>query len=414
MRLDYAIPGVYVEEVPSGARPLTPLGTSTAAFIGKAPGALAPSNGEPLAVNNWTQFRDLFCKDAQERGKSPVYSKKGTPLAYAVYGFFQNGGDRCYVINSPSDSLSEALMRLESVDEVAIVSAPGYCDPASYDTLLTHCENMTDRVAVLDAPLEVENIDLLKEVGVEPLAGGPAAGAGASKGLRPRQSDKGFGAFYFPWIRIRDPFYEKRDDNGSSNRDPNVDVPPSGHVAGIYARTDGTRGVHKAPANELIRGALNVVHRVSPQEQRVLNPAGVNCIRFFPREGIRVWGARTLAPESSEWRYLNVRRLFSMIEKTIALDTRWIVFEPNDQTLWKAIRRDVSAFLTLLWRQGALMGRAPEDAFFVRCDEETNDQITIDAGRVRTVIGIAPVKPAEFVIFEIGQTVAGAEVAVAS
>jgi phage tail sheath protein FI len=183
-------------------------------------------------------------------------------------------------------------------------------------------------------------------------------------------------------------------------------------MAGIYARTDGTRGVHKAPANELIRGALDVTHRVTMGEQRDLNPQGVNCIRFFPREGIRVWGARTLAPSASEWRYLNVRRLMSMAEKSIRVSTRWMVFEPNDQRLWKSIRRDISAFLSLLWRQGALMGNAPEDAFFVQCDSETNPTEVIDAGMVRTVIGVAPVKPAEFVVFEIGQTAAGADVTV--
>ena len=186
-------------------------------------------------------------------------------------------------------------------------------------------------------------------------------------------------------------------------------VPPSGHVAGIWARTDATRGVHKAPANETIRGALDVTYRVTREEQGELNQAGVNCIRFFAREGIRVWGARTLAASSSEWRYLNVRRLFNMIEESIADNTRWIVFEPNDYTLWKSIRRDISAFLTNLWRDGALMGRTPEEAFFVKCDEETNPPEVIDAGMVVILIGIAPVKPAEFIVFRISQHRSGAE-----
>jgi phage tail sheath protein FI len=155
--------------------------------------------------------------------------------------------------------------------------------------------------------------------------------------------------------------------------------------------------------------ALNVSQRITRAEQEVLNPAGINCIRFFPREGILVWGARTIAPEASEWRYLNVRRLFNMIEESIALSTRWVVFEPNDYPLWKSITRDVRAFLTLLWRDGALMGQTPEEAFFVQCDEETNPQDIIDAGMVVTRIGIAPVKPAEFVVFRIGQHERGAE-----
>ena len=168
--------------------------------------------------------------------------------------------------------------------------------------------------------------------------------------------------------------------------------------------------MHKAPANTTVRGALGVTQQVSRAEQDVLNPAGVNCIRFFAREGIRVWGARTLAPSASEWRYLNVRRLFNMVEESIAQNTRWVVFEPNDRPLWKAIERDVGAFLTLLWRQGALAGATPAEAFFVKCDAETNPPDVVDAGRVVTLIGIAPVKPAEFVIFQIGQSQAGTQV----
>jgi uncharacterized protein len=189
-----------------------------------------------------------------------------------------------------------------------------------------------------------------------------------------------------------------------------VSVPPSGHVAGIWARTDATRGVHKAPENEAVRGALNVTYPLTREEQGVLNQAGVNCIRFFGREGIRVWGARTLADQASEWRYLNVRRLFNMIEESIADSTRWIVFEPNDRPLWKSIRRDITAFLTRVWRDGALQGATPEEAFFVKCDEETNPQDSIDAGVVITLVGIAPVKPAEFIVFRISQYAAGVEV----
>jgi phage tail sheath protein FI len=186
-----------------------------------------------------------------------------------------------------------------------------------------------------------------------------------------------------------------------------VPVAPSGHIAGVWARVDGTRGVHKAPANEAIRGALRLSYVLTAAEQGELNDNGVNCIRFFTREGIRIWGARTVGDASGEWRYLPVRRLFTMIEESIVTSTRWIVFEPNDRTLWKSIRRDVTAFLTRLWRDGALMGRTPEEAFFVQCDEETNPPEVVDAGEVRVVIGIAPVKPAEFIIFRIS---AGADV----
>jgi phage tail sheath protein FI len=189
-----------------------------------------------------------------------------------------------------------------------------------------------------------------------------------------------------------------------------VAVPPSGHMAGIWARTDGTRGVHKAPANEPVAGALNLAYRVTGEEQGALNPRGCNCIRFFPDDGILVWGARTLADESSEWRYLSVRRLFIFIEQSILRATKWIVFEPNNRTLWQTIRSEVSGFLRNVYRDGALMGASPEEAFFVKCDEETNPQESIDMGQVITVIGIAPVKPAEFIIFKIAQTAAGAQV----
>jgi len=178
-------------------------------------------------------------------------------------------------------------------------------------------------------------------------------------------------------------------------------------LAGVYARTDATRGVHKAPANEPIRGALDLSYKVTSEEQGELNSAGVNCIRFFPEAGIKVWGARTLAPAASEWRYINVRRLFNMIEESIKTGTLWTVFECNDSFTWKAIERDLKAFLTLIWRDGALKGDTPEQAFFVKCDGETNPPEVIDAGRLVTEIGIAPVKPAEFIIFRFFQWVGG-------
>ena len=187
------------------------------------------------------------------------------------------------------------------------------------------------------------------------------------------------------------------------------DVPPSGHVAGIWARTDAERGVHKAPANETVRGALDLTQRLTDAEQGVLNQAGVNAIRFFTSSGgIRVWGARTLAVDP-EWRYVNVRRLINMIEESVIQGTNWVVFEPNDRLLWHQVRRDVGAFLLRTWRDGALLGRTPEEAFFVKCDEETNPPEVIDAGQLVVVIGVAPVKPAEFIIFRISQFQGGSE-----
>ncbi|HEV8516317.1 MAG TPA: phage tail sheath C-terminal domain-containing protein [Candidatus Limnocylindrales bacterium] len=390
---DYLTPDIYVEEVPAGPRPIEAVGTRTAAFVGLAPRADA-RRAEAVAVNNWLQFTSAYV----ERGS------QSTPLSQAVFGFFQNGGSRCFVVNiARGADVARGLEALEAQDEVAIVAAPGYTDAAAYDALLNHCETLQDRVAILDAPLRVEDIGLFDRVvtGVTRRREGrePKAAGDETPGLRPRPSDGGYGAVYFPGIATRDALSGER-----------VEVYPSGHVAGIWARTDATRGVHKAPANELVRGALDVTQRLTRQEQGVLNPLGINCIRYFPREGIRVWGARTLAAGASEWRYLNVRRLFNMVEESIAEATRWIVFEPNDRQLWKSIRRDIGAFLTRVWRDGALMGRTPGEAFFVKCDEETNPPEEIDAGRVIAIVGLAPVKPAEFVIFRISQHAGGVEI----
>lgn len=404
----YLSPGVYVEEISTGARPIEAVGTSTAGFVGVTPDVKAFDN-QMRWFDNWSQFvRDFVPEGATS-----------TPLSNAVYGFFLNGGSRCCVINvgsgplvGPPTGRRKGLDLLEETDEVAIVAAPGFNDPASYDALLTHCEKRKNRVAVLDGPPSVSNIEGLTKVATASATkskkkdsgdtGSPSLGETSpdSGAFRPRQSDSGFGAFYFPWITIRDPL----------NPTDLIDVAPSGHIAGVYARSDAMRGVHKAPANEILRGAVNVTYRVTREEQGVLNPNGVNCIRLFPNEGIRVYGARTVAASNSEYRYLNIRRLLNQIEESIARNTGWVVFEPNDRPLWKSIIRDVSAFLTLLWRQGALMGRSPEEAFFVKCDEETNPPEVIDAGQVITVIGVAPVKPAEFVIFRIGQGTGGPQV----
>jgi len=394
--MSFQTPGVYIREVSGGAKPIEAVGTSTAAFLGK--GLLSAGTDEAVPVSNWRQFADRFIG-------SPKGDVESTPLIQAVWGFFQNGGSRCYIVDTGNDkNVVKAVQALEKEDEVRIVAAPGFTSAADYDALLSHCEKMYDRVAVLDGPAKTDKVSNLAEVATgRARAGGgdaDAAGGGGNSGLGPRDSKNGFGAFYYPWIRIRDPL----------NPSKTVDAPPSGHIAGIYARSDAQRGVHKAPANESIYGAENVTHRLTRSEQDELNPKGVNCIRFFSDQGVVVWGARTVAKTNPEWRYLNVRRLFNMIEESIARSTKWIVFEPNDESLWKAIRRDVGAFLTLLWRDGMLFGRTPEEAFYVKCDDETNPPEVIDAGKVVTQIGIAPVKPAEFIVFEIGQSTGGTEV----
>jgi len=401
----YFSPGIYVEEVPAGARPIGAVGTSTAGFVGVAPDPGARVN-EAVAVNSWSDFLRVYAS-----GENPA----STPLARAVFGFLDNGGTRCWVVNvgeggqiSGTGRRRGGVQVLETVDEVAIVAAPGFTDPAAYEALLSHCEALHDRVAILDPPREVDDISALTRVGLgerpKPARGSAAVGdapptapaPAAEAALRPRQSN--YGTYYFPWVVVRDPLTGEV-----------VATPPSGHIAGVWARTDALRGVHKAPANEPVRGAVDLTYLVTRPEQDVLNPKGVNCIRYFSGEGIRVWGARTLAEEASEWRYINVRRLFNMLEEAIAGGTRWMVFEPNDPTLWRSIRRDIGAFLTRVWRDGALLGRTPEEAFFVKCDEETNPADVRDAGIVVAVIGVAVVKPAEFVVFKLSQWAGGTE-----
>jgi phage tail sheath protein FI len=215
-----------------------------------------------------------------------------------------------------------------------------------------------------------------------------------------------YGAFYFPWIRVLDPV------SGVP-----IEIPPGGHIAGIYARSDIERGVHKAPANEVIRGlyldpqnpASGLQFQFSKGHQDILNPRGVNVLRNFPGRGNLVWGARTTTLDP-DWKYVNVRRLFIFVEESIEEATQWVVFEPNDEPLWARVRRTVSDFLTRLWMDGMLQGRTKEEAYFVRCDRTTMTQADIDNGRLIILIGIAPVKPAEFVIFRIGQWTGGSEV----
>ncbi|MFR9728797.1 phage tail sheath family protein [Saccharopolyspora sp. MS10] len=493
----YLSPGVYVEEVQNGARPIEGVGTAVAAFVGFAP--QGPFH-QPTLVTNWNQYVRHF------GGFDDGY------LAHAVYGYFANGGGSAYVVriggpseaaapavpapapvelgglrvaalgvttseitvevadadgeNPPDDRFklvvrqggkiaethdvsarknvksyvvnqvrensklievteqsSGALARpdnqsvavpatppsattpakvdaqeyvgdlaartgfggLEAIDEITIVAVPdlmsahqrGLIDAEGVKTVqlaaISHCEQLGDRVALLDAP--------------------PGLNAQQVRTWRMDEAgyDSRYATLYYPWIKVFDP---------SSGR--NKLVPPSGHVAGVWARNDAERGVHKAPANEVIRGAVDLETTLSKGEQDLLNPIGVNCVRAFAGRGIRIWGARTLSSDPA-WRYLNVRRLFNYLEESILLGTQWVVFEPNDDRLWSSIRRNIGAFLTQTWRDGALFGRTPAEAFYVKCDRENNPQDSIDLGQVVCEIGVAPVKPAEFVIFRLSQ-----------
>jgi uncharacterized protein len=203
-----------------------------------------------------------------------------------------------------------------------------------------------------------------------------------------------FAALYYPWVKVPNP----------RNAGRPILVPPSGHMMGVWGRTDESRGVYKAPANEVPRGITGLAYDVNFREQELLNPLGINCIRKFPNRGIRIWGARTLVePDKTEWRYISVRRLISYIERSIEAGTQWAVFEPNDEELWTQVRYTVSNFLERIWREGALFGATPSQAFYVKCDAENNTPETITLGRLYIDVGVCPVRPAEFVVFRISQ-----------
>lgn len=256
-------------------------------------------------------------------------------------------------------------------DVVSIMAVPGVTDSSVQLSLIEHCEKLASRFAVLDVPQEAKNVqDIMAHRNI---------------------FDSTYAALYHPWLLVFDPLDKK-----------NIAVPPSGAIMGIYARSDNTRGVHKAPANEVVRSCVGLDVQFDKGEQDILNPRGVNLIRMFPGMGIRVWGARTASSDGS-WKYINVRRLFIFIQESIKANTSWVKFEPNDEMLWIRVQRSIEMFLTNLWRNGSLAGSSPAEAFFVNIGRSTMTQDDIENGRLICVIGAAPVKPAEFVIFRITQ-----------
>lgn len=382
----YTVPGVYVEEMPPAVRPIAGVGTSTPAFIGVVDaGIVMPAHpdptktftvfdaGKPKLVTSWEEYQQLFGKyDKANAGKDMT-------LAHAVFGFFYNGGTSCYVMRVAAAAdltdLKAELAKLEPIDDISIVAVPGATTKAQHGDILGHCAAMKDRVAVLDGLQNPTAITDPDEIAPE---GRSEAGS--------------YGAVYFPYLKVLDPVTEKE-----------IHVPPSGHVAGVYARSDATRGVFKAPANEQVLGVLGVEHLVSHAQQDKLNPKGVNVIRVL-NGTIKVWGARTRTDDAHpEWRYLSTRRYFNFVRESIDEGLQWVVFEPNSPALWQRISRNVSDFLLGQWRDGALFGETPAKAFYVKCDADTNPSQVRELGQVVTEIGIAIVKPAEFVIFRIQQ-----------
>jgi len=292
----------------------------------------------------------------------------------------------------PDDATRKAtgLEALGEIDDIAIVAFP---DGGAYDNqdqcfeagsfLIAHCEDLKYRIAVVDGPQHSSLSGIRRFRG---------------------RFDSKYGAMYHPWIEIFDP--TQRPTQGAPP--DRLLLPPSGFVCGIYARSDIERGVHKAPANEVVRGLTKFEANINKGRQEVLNPEGINALRFFEGRGNRVWGARTMTSDP-EWKYVNVRRLFIYLEHTIDKGTQAAVFEPNNDQLWANVTQTVTDFLYLLWKNGALLGPKPEDAFFVRCDRTTMTQNDLDNGRLICLVGVAPVKPAEFVIFRVGQFTASAK-----
>ena len=277
-------------------------------------------------------------------------------------------------------SIKTGLKAFEDIDDISIVAAPGstydytnYLDDAATITnlLIAHAEQMRYRIAVLDSGDNKQSV----------------ADVRAMRG----RIDSTFAAFYYPWIRILDPVTRQE-----------ISLPPSGFVTGIYARNDVNRGVYKAPANEVVTLAIGFETMVNKNQQAVLNPEGINCFRFFEGRGFRLWGART-ATSDPEWKYVNLRRYFAYLEHSLDKGTQWAVFEPNGDALWGNVRRTIEDFLFSEWQAGALLGDKPEKAYFVRCDRTTMTQNDLDNGRLVCLVGVAPLRPAEFVIFRIGQ-----------
>ena len=387
----YDTPGVYVEEVPPLARPIAGVGTSTAAFIGEADRLAAADLGKPRKFTNWSEFAQ-FIKGPAPTPTTPIYTSVNRTLGLAVFGFFANGGTACYVVPVAAASmgnLQAPLDTLKAIDEIAIVAATGAQGKTPKEQMLEHCAVMQDRTAVLDgekAPASDSSPDDIY------------AGANSLPTGGVSTPDKySYGAVYFPWLSVLNPLFP------AAGQDELITQPPSGHVAGVWARVDGARGVHKAPANEGLMAIVGLERAIDKFKHGQLNGRGINVIRPFGGASM-IYGARTVGgSRNGEYTYLNVRRFMNFLKESIDEGTQFVVFEPNTPDLWQRIIRSVSDFLYNQWRDGALFGATAKEAFFVKCDAETNPASTRELGQVITEIGVAVTKPAEFVIFRIQQ-----------
>lgn len=342
----FKTPGIFVEELGLRTHAITGVPTGTAGFVGITG---APDLPEPVVAQS--EF-------------ARKYPAAAPALASAVAAFFENGGNRLFVAGAATPDEAGVAAALAALPEVDVVAAPGLTDAGIAAALIAHVDEPGRyRFALIDTPpgLDVADVRAFR------------AGLECSHA-----------ALYWPWVVT-----------------PAGPVAPSGFIAGIFKRTDTERGVWKVPANEIVRGAIGFEHAVDDAEHDILNPLGINCLRTFPGRGLRVWGARTLSSDP-EWRYVNVRRQLDWLEHSIEAGLQWAVFEPNGQPLWTRVRDTVRDFLHQHWRDGALLGIKPEQAFFVLCDRTTMTQNDLANGRLIVEVGVAPLRPAEFVTLRIG------------
>src|SRR5664279_4900988 len=355
---DNLYPGVYVQEMDPGMHPINGVSTTIVVFVGFAQDG--PFTATLIA--NFLEFSASF------GGLAPDEN-----LAYAVQGFFLNGGVQCYILRLPSEIQNGRiepreipLAPLDALADVSIVCCPDeHSVTGMTAALVDHCEQRKDRVAILAAPLNSD------------MQSGP-----------PPEAQSSFAAYYMPWVLVEDVA------GGAA-----LAVHPGGHIAGAMVQSDLERGVWKAPANLPILGIVGLERQINNEQQGPLNACGVNVLRNFPGRGNLIWGARTTSRDS-EWKYINLRRYLIYLEKSIDQGLQWVVFEPNGEVLWAQVRQSVENFLFNEYRSGALQGGSPTQAFFVRCDASTMTQDDIDNGRLICLVGVAPIYPAEFVLIQ--------------
>jgi phage tail sheath protein FI len=384
MASSYRSPGVYSEDV--FLKPQAKLETGVPGFVGFANvasgGQPAVEPNTPVTLHRKEEFNVKFTTLAESF------------LAEAVAGFFDNGGSRCYVTraapiaggdNEKSEALKAALDSLSAIEDLDLVAAPDAMTLSDEQAIvqlqremLKHCAENGDRLVILDSLSEDSLIKLAPDK--TPERGALEQRELLALGL----AEPASGALYYPWLRTLTGRF----------------VPPCGHVAGVYARSDAKVGPFKAPANEELFGVTDLESRIDNHIQGKLNPRGINCLRVFAGRGIRVWGARTLSLDTN-WRYVSVRRLLITIRRWIDLNMTWAAFEPNEPRLWVRVQRELNGYLESLWRAGALIGQTPQRAFYVKCDAETNPPEGRDQGQVVTEIGFAPGTPAEFIVIRI-------------